>query len=161
MNGQGEVTKITRKPILCVDFDGVLHSYDSGWKGAGIVQDGPVPGAVEFLMKAIVQFEVHIYSSRSSSYEGVVAMRSALRNWIAEAGYPESLAQAMTFDSEKIDSALKFPTSKPSALVTIDDRAITFNGVFPSIESLLEFQPWNKKITPKVQVNHSRLCQET
>ena len=24
------------KPILCLDFDGVLHSYTSGWRGARI-----------------------------------------------------------------------------------------------------------------------------
>jgi hypothetical protein len=25
------------KPILCLDFDGVLHSYSSGWKGADVI----------------------------------------------------------------------------------------------------------------------------
>jgi hypothetical protein len=33
-----------RKPILCLDFDGVLHSYTSGWKGAAVIPDPPVPG---------------------------------------------------------------------------------------------------------------------
>lgn len=28
-----------RKPILAVDFDGTLHAYTSGWKGADIVSD--------------------------------------------------------------------------------------------------------------------------
>lgn len=28
-----------RKPILAVDFDGTLHSYTSGWKGADVVAD--------------------------------------------------------------------------------------------------------------------------
>jgi hypothetical protein len=37
------------KLTICVDFDGVLHSYASGWKGAGVVADGPVDGAIEWL----------------------------------------------------------------------------------------------------------------
>ena len=42
-----------RKPILCMDFDGVIHSYESGWRGATIIPDVPVEGALEFLKAAI------------------------------------------------------------------------------------------------------------
>lgn len=40
---------------------------------------------------------------------------------------------------------LHWPTSKPSAKVTLDDRAITFTGAWPPIEELLAFEPWNKE----------------
>jgi hypothetical protein len=63
------------KPILCVDFDGVVHSYTSGWKGATVIPDPPVPGALRWLWKATEWFDVKIYSSRSRESEAVVAMR--------------------------------------------------------------------------------------
>lgn len=30
-------------------------------------------------------------------------------------------------------------------MVTIDDRALTFDGTWPPIDSLKSFQPWNKR----------------
>lgn len=52
------------KPILCLDFDGVIHSYASGWKGANVIHDPPVPGAIAFLREAVQSFRVAIFSGR-------------------------------------------------------------------------------------------------
>lgn len=41
--------------------------------------------------------------------------------------------------------ALQWPQEKPAAFITIDDRALTFTGMWPSIKTLQAFKPWNKK----------------
>ena len=122
------------KPILCLDFDGVLHSYTSGWRGASIIPDKPVPGAVEFLKEATEQFEVHIFSSRSNQDGGIKAMQAWLRIVVEET----AIMLPLWLD------LIKWPTEKPPAMVTLDDRAITFTGEWPSIEDLKNFKPWNK-----------------
>src|SRR5262245_2133850 len=68
------------KPILCLDFDGVLHSYASGWQGAAVIPDPPVEGAIQFLYDALLHFRICIYSSRSHQEGGIEAMQ----NWIAK-----------------------------------------------------------------------------
>ena len=62
------------KPILCLDFDGVIHSYTSGWKGADIIPDPPVPGAFAFIRQASQHFDVQVFSSRSHQDGGIQAM---------------------------------------------------------------------------------------
>jgi hypothetical protein len=119
------------RPILCLDFDGVLHSYVQPWMGASSIPDDPVPGAMEFLTEAVKHFEVAVFSSRSKERAGIVAMQS----WIAEHHpWGETMVRALTW-----------PTDKPAAKVTIDDRAITFQGEWPSMDDLQKFEPWNKK----------------
>lgn len=118
------------KPILCLDFDGVIHSYASGWKGAAVIPDPPVPGAIEFLYDALTVFDVQIYSSRSHQPGGV----NAMQEWLLKYS-----------DDGALIEAIGWPDHKPSALVTLDDRAIQFNGTWPGLSELREFQPWNKR----------------
>lgn len=130
-------------PIICVDFDGVIHSYTSGWKGVSVIPDPPVSGAIEWLISHLPEPDsfgmsfyqgpiVQIYSSRSKSWFG----RRAMKKWLIAHGLPREYID---------DGLLKFPTKKPAAFLTIDDRAICFNGKFPSTEEMMAFKPWNKK----------------
>ena len=134
------------KKIICLDFDGVIHSYTSGWKGPRNIPDDPVKGAFEWIEKFIWErctlpesmdpwpadgdYELCIYSSRSTTFAG----RWAMKQWMIKHG----------FDSRYFE-VIKFPTKKPPAHLTIDDRAICFKGKFPTIKTIEEFKPWNKK----------------
>lgn len=128
------------KPILCLDFDGVIHSYASGWKGADVIPDPPVQGALPFIVEAMKHFEVCIFSSRSHQPGGIAAMIQWIFFWSRDQGY----GMPKEFDHH-VWTGLKWPLEKPSAMVTIDDRAITFDGTWPSIAELKAFQPWNKR----------------
>lgn len=133
------------KHLICLDFDGVIHGYDSGWKGAHVIPDPPVPGAMAFLrgLYESGQFNCAIFSSRSKSFRGRWAMQRYVTNHlIEEVGHQPGLH----LDSLSLEIAewIKWPWFKPPALVTLDDRAITFTGQFPDIEALAHFKPWNK-----------------
>lgn len=126
------------KPILCLDFDGVVHSYSSGWQGAALIPDPPVSGAIEFLYNAVEHFNVAIFSSRSNQPGGLEAMRGWLRAFLLH-----EIADGE--DAERVFSMIEWPLEKPAAFLTIDDRAITFDGTWPKIEDLKTFKPWNKR----------------
>lgn len=117
------------KPVLVLDFDGVCHSYESGWFGAAVIPDPPVDGLFEFLQKAGEVFSIHVLSSRSAYPEG----RRAMKAWFAEHGKKWELP------------VIQFPETKVAAHVTLDDRAVTFTGVWPTVEELAQFKPWNRK----------------
>lgn len=121
------------KKIILLDFDGVIHSYKSGWKGAGVIPDPPVDGAIEFIRTLIndKDYEVCIYSSRSKQEGGIDAMI----NWLKE--------NALT-NLELLE--IRFPKQKPAAFITVDDRAICFDGDFSTLKDKIDnFIPWNKK----------------
>ena len=134
---------MTFKPILCLDFDGVIHSYSSGWKGADVIPDPPVLGAFQFIHAASKFFRICIYSSRSAYPHAITAMREWFGLWSVdpEFGFSHDMELSGFFE------CLEFPDQKPSAFMTIDDRALTFTGNWADFDpqSLLEFKPWNKK----------------
>lgn len=146
---------VKRKPILCLDFDGVIHSYSSGWQDADIIPDPPVPGSIQFMIEAVNYFDVHILSSRSHQEGGVAAMQQWLIKSFASAMNCDMSDEAMRIHVARFCmETIKWPKEKPPASVTIDDRALTFTGNwhnFP-MRTLLEFQPWNKR-KPKPDSN--------
>lgn len=132
------------KPILCLDFDGTINSYISGWQGAEVVGDPPVDGAMKFIDDAMDWFTVAIYSSRSDQEGGIDAMKRYIHTHMkAYIGtMRDDLGEQYAND---VIAELKWPTSKPPAFLTIDDRALTFNGFWPDPEQLRKFTPWNKR----------------
>ena len=131
-------------PVICIDFDGVLNSYKSGWKGATYIPDPPVDGAIEWMKNLLAltgndgsgpkypKFRIAIYSGRSRFIFG----RRAMKKWLMKYG----------LSREEI-KLIHFPLIKPVDLyLQIDDRAITFTGAFPTFEEIKNFKPWHTKI---------------
>ena len=118
--------------IIQIDFDGVLHMYNSGWKGADVIPDLPVDGAIDFIRSLVEdpRFVACIYSSRSKDPNAIEAMKK----WLLDHGLEEYIL-------EKV----RFPTEKQPAFLTIDDRGFHFQGTFPDLEWIDNFKPWNKQ----------------
>lgn len=138
------------RPILCLDFDGVLHSYESGWSkrwfAAARIADGPTSGAMQWLHDAYEggRFRVAVFSSRSKTPWGRWAMRRWLRrHLIAEFGQMAGPNMGPLY--LEILDWIEWPWFKPAALITLDDRAITFDGTWPPLDALAGFKPWNKR----------------
>ena len=132
------------KPILCLDFDGVINSYISGWRGADFIPDPPVDGAMAFLVEAVNHFEVVIFSSRSHQEGGITAMKNWVDFWLdKEFGWDKGAD--VVARANVVRNNVTYPLEKPAAFVTIDDRAIQFDGTWPSFDELRDFKPWNKK----------------
>ena len=117
------------KQTVVFDFDGVIHSYTSGWQGEGVADDPPVPGIREAL-KEIHEagYEVVVVSTRCATREGIDTVMHYLGK----------------HDLGKyVDMVCK---EKPPAIVYIDDRAICFDGHPETLLSKIQnFKPWNKQ----------------
>lgn len=114
-------------PIIVFDFDGVIHSYKSGWMGPSVIPDGPVPGIRESIQLIRESgYKVVVVSTRCATQEG----REAVKNWLFR-------------DGITVDAVLK---EKPPAVCYVDDRAICFDGNANTLfEKIRGFEPWYKK----------------
>lgn len=117
------------KKTVVFDFDGVIHSYTSGWKGADVIPD-PVVEGIQSTINSLRQedYEVIIVSTRCACPEGM----SAVKKYLAD-------------NNIVVDAVMK---EKPPAICYIDDRAICFDGHPETLlEKVRNFTPWNKALS--------------
>lgn len=127
-----------KRPILCLDFDGVVHSYASGWQGARNIPDPPTAGAIEAIDRYLrAGFDIVIHSSRARYFGGIRAMREWLKEHAGALWYPDPAGGPGL-------ETVRFTRWKPASLVTLDDRAMTFTGAWPDAAQIRAFKPWNK-----------------
>ncbi len=115
------------KNTVIFDFDGVIHSYESGWQGPDVVPDPPVPGikeAIAEIRKA--GYAVVVLSTRCHREGGMDAIKSYLHHHGIE-----------------VDAVVR---DKVPAILQVDDRAICFDGEAGELlEKINSFVPWNRR----------------
>lgn len=144
INGKGLDTP-PGKMKVAFDFDGVIHSYKSGWQGADVIPDTPVEGAIRMLINLISMYtiQVCIFSSRNFQEGGIEAMKK----YLIDNGLQEHLVDE-----------IEFPLIKEGFHLFIDDRAFAFEGTFPSIDYILNFKAWNKRDGKKTKHYNYIMC---
>jgi hypothetical protein len=113
------------KKKLLFDFDGVIHSYVNGWQGVDLALDKPVKGIKETIDILKKDYQIIIYSSRCSHIKGL----ECIGNYCKE--------HKIYYDN--------ISDIKPAAYLTIDDRAICFDGDSKKlIDKIKNFKVWNR-----------------
>ena len=118
------------KPTVVFDFDGVIHSYKSGWQGQETIPDPVVPGIVEVIDELrAAGYRVVVVSTRCADPAGKAAVEDYLtENCIA------------------VDGVM---AEKPPALCYVDDRAIRFTGRTETlVQQIMDFHSWVEMAPP-------------
>ncbi|CUH95829.1 hypothetical protein P22_1914 [Propionispora sp. 2/2-37] len=114
------------KKTVVLDFDGVIHSYTSKWKGTTVIPDPPVEGIKEAIQSIRKQYRVVVVSTRCFQEGGVEAVKA----WLAR--------HAIAVDD--------VVAHKPPATVYVDDRAINFDGDASTLlDKIKAFKTWQQK----------------
>lgn len=126
------------KKTVCLDFDGVVHSYKSGWQGPLVVSDPIVDGCIGFMLRMLqAGWRVTIHSTRSHHLGGTKTMKDWLKKEAGNTWYESA-------DGPGLEE-VEFVDEKPPAILYIDDRGFCFTGTFPTLEFMENFKSWVQK----------------
>lgn len=120
------------KPTVCLDFDGVIHSYTSGWVGYTEIVDPPVGGIYEALSSIHADYRIVICSSRAQTSNGM----NAIKDWLIHYNLYQFIDEITAV--------------KPAAFVYVDDRGLTFDGnattLYNKIKNFHSYLEVNKNV---------------
>ena len=113
------------KKSIAFDFDGVIHSYVSGWQGYDEIPDPVVPGIKEVISKLKKDgYYIIVFSTRAMRAEGVDAMWRYLED-------NEIYVDQITSD-------------KQPWILLVDDRCLQFTGDTSNLyDKIVNFKPVN------------------
>jgi hypothetical protein len=122
----------TGKPILLLDFDGVISNNDA-----------PVDGFFEWAIDAYKQFSLNIYS-RVETQEKKDEMQLWLQTHLIAWRHHQMERNSSIATAEL---SFNFPDEMPFEALAIEANSISFNGKWsdPKFrpDRLLQFHPWN------------------
>ena len=130
-----EEQRLMSKRTVIFDFDGVIHSYTSGWKGIDVIPDEPVSGIREVIdeLRNEHGYEVVVVSTRCAETCGI----AAIHEWLNKHGIVVDRVQA----------------EKPPALVVVDDRCICFDGATRGlVDKIRNFRPYREAAKNMIDV---------
>ena len=114
-----------KRPVICLDFDGVIHRHLLGWKGRSVIRDVPIDGVKEAIKLLRRRFVVVVHSGRCASGDGIVA----IEEWLGKHGIHVDMVCS----------------DKPLAEMYVDDRAIQFNGNWEeTMREVMSFRHWQR-----------------
>ncbi len=105
---------------IALDFDGVIHSYESGWLGEGILEH-PLEGAQDFIKDLQDRnFKVIIFSVRAATIKG----QETIKQWLRQHGF---------------SADIQITNAKPKASLYVDDRGLRFEGNFDEVLDYIDY----------------------
>ena len=114
------------KQNIVFDFDGVIHSYTSGWQGVDVIPDPPVHGIATAIQLIRDYYRVVVVSTRCADEKGM-----------------QAIVKYLDDHNIVVDAVAK---EKPPAVCYIDDRAICFDGHADTLlRKVLTFKPWYQR----------------
>ena len=121
----------------------MVHDYTKGWQDGSIYGEA-TPGWWEWLRVIAPHYDVVIFSSRVKTSADILDVTEWLEKQWQKWCTANSIIAPMPM--------LRLVTIKPPAWVTIDDRAIRFDGSWSdkalTLKGLQEFKPWMHRPGP-------------
>lgn len=102
------------QPTLAVDFDGVIHSYESGWQN-GVIYGAPVEGCENALRRLRTNFELVVFTARHNLED--------VHLWLVTHGLRPYFKEVTN--------------RKPAAVAYLDDRAVKFTTWAQALKELV------------------------